>query len=451
MLHFKFSTMSTSLISSRSSNTEDIRDSSMIEPENGDIGQLSENDAQAILLFEEAIEKESHGKMADAVEKYRSAFRLNDQVDLLYRNEKVPHNIHKLKQKHGKNTARRIDEAALKDMDVDKLIESYEHIEAQAFDPSNPSHIHDGLTIKFSGLGLDNHEEIADVSPISPLMNMLAFIWEQILEILLVTSPQSWFNFSITCRHNAFLGFGNKAMWRKLCFLVYSKQVYQENVEYLENLTLEDRLKVQDCDLPIPNNQHLVVPQYNNSWKYMLRHRPFIKYDGCYISVVNYYLEGGKGEFSSSWSNPVRTITYSRYLRSYPHGTCVKVLSVEDPKNIVPYLLKHTELGLIPSTAESVTKDSQKIYTGKWTISSSGEITIEIANGSVPYYRFFYQLQIKPLGGIYRHNKLAWVNYYAVRKRMSDNDDREGEITNFSLKKEKAFKFLRVRSYTVDN
>lgn len=412
---------------------------------------LTESDSRAIQLFEEAIEMEGHGKMADAVEKYRSAFRLNDHVDLLYRSEKVPHNIQKLKQKHGKNTARRVDEQMLKDIDVDKLIESYEHLEPQAFDPTNPSHIHEGITIKFSNLGLDNHEEVADVKPVSPLLHMSPIIWEQILTNLLLSDPQAWFNFSITCRFNAHLGFGNKAIWRKLCHLVYTTQTYQENVEYVRSLGLEDRLQLQDSDLPIPQNQHQIVTQYNNSWKYMLRNRPFIKFNGCYISVVNYYLEGGKGEFSSAWSNPVRTITYFRYLRFYPDGTCIKVLSVEDPKIVVPLLLKHNELGHIASTADSVTKDNQKIYHGTWTISSTGDVQIEITNGSVKYYRFFYQLQVKPLGGIYKHNKLTWVNYYAVRKKMSENDDREGEVTTFSLKKEKPFKFLRVRSYTPYN
>lgn len=57
---------------------------------------LSDKDAEAILLFEKAIEKESHGLMSDAVELYRKAFKINEQVDALYRASTVAHTAHKL-------------------------------------------------------------------------------------------------------------------------------------------------------------------------------------------------------------------------------------------------------------------------------------------------------------------------------------------------------------------
>lgn len=422
---------------------------------------LSAEDNEAIALFEKGIEKESHGSMSDAVEFYRKAFRINEKVDLLYRTKRVPHNVYKLKQQGGKNIAKRVDEAKVRSIDVDKLLESFLNAEAHAPDPNNPDQQHDDMvTIKFQNLDLDA-DTIKNLKPISALMHLPNDIWMHIFEILLITNPESWFNFSITCKKNAFLGLGSKNIWRKLCYLVYPQQVYYENKLYLESMQapgMSDSLS-----LPVPYDQLMILPQYQNSWKYMLRNRPFIKFHGCYISVINYYSEGGKAEFSSSWSNPVKTITYYRYLRFYPDGTCVKVLSTLEPNRVIPNLLKYnSQKSLIPTvvdpSAKTVmtntqvpTKESHNIYHGKWTISTNGEIHIEINEGSVPYYNFHYHFQIKSLGGIFKHSKLNWITYYAIRKKLSQDDDREGEETEFPLKNEKAFKFLKVRSYKVDN
>ncbi|KAK6203505.1 uncharacterized protein RJT21DRAFT_119666 [Scheffersomyces amazonensis] len=440
-------------------------------------GKLSDKDHEAIRLFEKAIDKEALGMMSDAVSFYRRAFRINEQVDILYRTQKVPHTINKLREEGGKNIAKRIDEEKVKKINVDELIESFIHTEAIAIDPNNPDQDDPNhLTIKLVNLGLET-ETIADIKPVSPLIHLPNEIWHNIMEILLLTSPESWFKFSITCKRNAYLGLGSSNIWRKLCYLVYSNQIYEENVLYLNARsvkTLDD-----DDSLPVPKDLVKILPQYNNSWKYMFHTRPFIKFLGCYISVVNYYGEGGKAEFSSSWSNPVRTITYYRYIRFYPDGSCVKVLSAMEPSKVVPHLSKYNVSNSIvgfvsdPSTTESSTqsqtqtqsqsqtstsrshtqqiKESQRIYHGKWTISTNGEIHIIIDNGSVPYYTFHYNFNIKTLGGIFKHNKLTWGRYYAIRKKMSEDDDRQGEETEFSLKNEKPFKFSRVKSYRIDN
>lgn len=412
---------------------------------------LSESDHEAIGYFEQAMEKETHGLMSDAVAFYRKAFKINDQVDLLYRHEKVPHNINKLKQEAGKNTAVRVDEKAVKSINVDELLQSFEHVEASAPDPNNPEHV--DLTIKFSNLGTDNHEEVADIKPVSPLIHLPNDIWSQILEILLITSGESWFNFSITCKKNAYLGLAQSNVWRKLCYLIYPNQNYYENKVYIDSNQTPGNPTI---DLPVPLDQLQILPQYNNLWKYMLHNRPFIKFHGCYISVVNYYSEGGKAENSLSWSNPVRTITYYRYIRFYPDGTCVKVLSSLEPDKVVPKLLKYNSqksVGTILQEHPLVPKEGHRIYHGRWTLSLSDEVHVVIENGSVPYYTFHYHFEIKPLAGIYKHNKLKWIKYYAIRKKINDDDDddRIGEETVFTLRNETAFKYLKVRSYNLDN
>ena len=313
------------------------------------------------------------------------------------------------------------------------------------------------LIIKFANLGSDNHDKIV-TKPVSPLVHLPNDIWVYILEILLVEAPESWIEFSMTCKKFAYLGFNTNDIWRKLCHLVYPLQCYEENRTFIEsNQTIEANLS--DDSLPIPKDQLKIVPSYDNSWKKMLNNRPFIKFNGCYISVVNYYSEGAKSQFSNSWANPVRTITYYRYLRFYPDGTCCKLLTPLEPYSVIPYILKLNTLRNITSALDqakiaahqSTVKESHRIYHGTWTMSTTGEIAINIEEGSVPYYRFHYYFQVKSLSKIFKYNKLSWVKYYTVRKQMSEDDDRVGEVSMLPLKNEKPFKFLRVKSYNIHN
>ncbi|ODV81721.1 uncharacterized protein CANTADRAFT_45427 [Suhomyces tanzawaensis NRRL Y-17324] len=411
----------------------------------GNAEPLSDKDQEAITWFRKAIDKESHGMMSDAVEYYRKAFKINEQVDALYRAKDVPHTAKKLEAEGGKNTLKKVDEELVKRINVDTLLLSFRDIEAKAPNPLEDES--SDLTIKFANLGVDGHEEVADVKPVSPLVHLPNDIWIHILEILLITSPESWFSFAITCKKHAYLGLGTSDLWRKLCYLVYPSQVYEENKMITDRLGVGEEL--DESALPVPLNQLEILPQYNNSWKFMLNNRPFVKFLGCYISVVNYYSEGGKAEFSNSWSNPVRTITYYRYLRFYPDGTCVKVLSASEPNKVIPHLLKHSKsiAPTIDLTGVPQIKESQRIYHGRWTVSSDGEVHVVIENGSAAYYVFHYHFQVKSLA-IFKHSKLSWVKYYAVKKEGHDD---EGEENPFAIRNEKPFKFLRVRSYTTTN
>lgn len=423
---------------------------------------ISDRDNEAIKLFEQAIEKETHGMMTDAVVLYRQAFKLNDRVDLLYRSHSVPRTISKLEKERGKNAAIKVDEKKVKLINVEKLIASYAHAEAIApGDDDNNAQDDGSLTIKFANLGVDNHDQVV-AAPVSPLMHLPNDIWFHILQILVRSEPQAWFKFSITCKKNAYLGFGDSRLWHYMCNLAYGNQVYFENQQFLQVVGND----LDSKDLPVSKDLQSIVSQYNDSWKYMLFNRPFIKFLGCYISVVNYYTEGCRAASSISWNTPIRSITYYRYLRFYPDGTVLKCLTVLEPTQVIPYLLRHNDNLHPPPVVEQKeshhtagqrlqgqqpTKEAYRIYRGKWTISTEGEAVITIENGSVPYYRFFYHFQVKNLASVYKHNKLTWIKYYAIRKRMSADDDREGEESSFGLRNEKPFKFLRVLSYTETN
>lgn len=85
--------------------------------------------------------------------------------------------------------------------------------------------------------------------------------------------------------------------------MVYPLQQYQENASGA---------------VGVPHDPAHVLLHYNDTWKAMVRQRPFVKFRGCYITVVNYYSEGGRAKLPTDWKNPVRTVTYYRYLSFYP-------------------------------------------------------------------------------------------------------------------------------------
>lgn len=399
---------------------------------------LSDGDTRAVELFEQAIEKEQHGLMLDAVRFYREAFKLNEKVDMLYRQEKVPETIRQLQKKHGKNVARRVDEAEVRKINVDKLLRLWEHEEARAPDPEDPDS--EDLAIRIGNINLNTHPVFGDKP--APITDLSGEVWTHVLEILLHTDPEAWFALGMACKKFAYLAFGTLAIWRLLARLVYPKQVYEENKGLRKNL-------------PVPKDPEVMLPQYNHLWRQMIRERPYVKFYGCYISVVNYYSEGARDDNSLLWTNPVKSNTYYRYLRCYPDGQCVMALLTLDPPKVIPHLLRENPTKCIvdlPDLAKfNPEKYPHKIYLGFWSITTDGHVLVEITQGSVPYYTFHYQFQIKSLGGVLNHSKLAWVQYYAVRKRMRENDDREGEVVQFSLKNECAFKFSRVRLYTLEN
>lgn len=408
---------------------------------------------KAMELFELAMEKELHGLMSDAVKYYREAFKLNSRIDLLYRQQKVPQAVQKLKQEHGKNFSKKIDQLLLRSINVDELLALFELEEAHAPDPNNPDHYDEShMAIKFASMDIGGEDRVVDLGLVLPLIKLPNEIWVHVLDIVVSSDPELWFSFGVTCKKHAYLAFASSELWSRMCYLVFPKQVYEENVISRGH---DNRISHGIGELPVPSDPLALLPAYNNSWKTLLHDRPFVKFLGCYISVVNYYSEGARPEFSLSWTNPVRTITYYRFLRFYPQGRCVMALTTLEPTKVVPQLLRENTLGCLLANPEldvnHATAQPHRIFQGTWTISTEGEVEVRVDSGSVPYYTFFYRFKVGHVGGTTRHNKLAWMRYYAIRKKMFPEDDREGEHVDFSLRNEKSFKFLRVRSYAVDN
>ena len=225
----------------------------------------------------------------------------------------------------------------------------------------------------------------------------------------------------------------------------------------------------------------------------MFRTRPRLRFNGCYISTVNYARPGAHASNSLAWGAPVLVVTYFRYLRFFRDGTAISLLSTTEPADVVHHLTKanldlydstrktrghhHHQQG---STAASTLPGAvmKEALRGRWRLSgplhSSGnkassprspadrdpsepseeadgtseeqeepeeEGTVHIeTQGVVPRYTYKLQLQLGHAGKSARNNKLGWKGFWSYN-RLSDD---WGE---FSLRNDRAFYWSRVRSY----
>jgi F-box protein 9 len=230
-----------------------------------------------------------------------------------------------------------------------------------------------------------------------------------------------------------------------------------------------------------------LLPTTYPSYRQMFRTRPRLRFNGCYISTVNYARPGAHASNSLAWGAPVLVVTYFRYLRFFRDGTAISLLSTTEPADVVHHLTKanldlydssrktrghhHHQQG---STATSTLPGAvmKEALRGRWRLSgplhSSGnktsptpvdpgqavneasedpedpeeeEGTVHIeTQGVVPRYTYKLQLQLGHAGKSARNNKLGWKGFWSYN-RLSDD---WGE---FSLRNDRAFYWSRVRSY----
>jgi len=123
------------------------------------------------------------------------------------------------------------------------------------------------------------------------------------------------------------------------------------------------------------------VKDYDSDWRRMLIDRPRIRFDGCYIATCH-YLRPGAGD--SSWNTPIHMVTYFRFVRFYPGGRCLTVLTTTEPREVVHSI---TWTGVA---------DVKGVSEGVWTMSETGEVEIQVTGPRG--YVFVKDLQVCWLG-----------------------------------------------------
>lgn len=198
----------------------------------------------------------------------------------------------------------------------------------------------------------------------------------------------------------------------------------------------------------------LVLSKYGSSWREMFRSRPRIRFNGCYISTVNYTRAGAANTNSLTWGAPVHIVTYYRYLRFFRDGSVISLLTTLEPGDVVHHLTKsnmhshHRADSMLPT---AMMRDALR---GRWRLSGpasshsdtqtgenevEGDVHVETL-GVVPKYTYRMHLSLAHAGKSARHNKLAWRGYWS-HNRLTD------DVAEFALKNDRAFYWSRVRSY----
>lgn len=331
--------------------------------------------------YEDAVEKERSGFLSEALILYRQAFKKDDGVDHLYRQRYFPPQQSSRSRGEENGMTARATEAAIR------------------FPLQVSSHGHNDDTVESLSKLLDRLEIACEVEEQpSPICR----VPEEILEVMLMHSAvyydmRAFINFTFTCKKLYVLGHSSRLIWRSVCIPAYREMAYSQ-----------------------PPEESDVVQEWHGKWRTMYIERPRIRFHGVYISSCWYCRPGA----ADSWNTPIHMVTYYRYIRFYPDGTCLTLLSNTAPAEIVPVFFPWSS--------------KPRLSRGTWKMTLDGHLSIE-SEAPVAKYKFKLELQIKSTSRG-RHNKFVWENFASVNIYTDD-------VFDFSLRTEKSFFFSPVRSY----
>lgn len=418
--------------------------------------------SSALEHYERAVEREAEGSLGDSMNHYRKAYRLDAGVDHIYRHKHFPPSSFGSKPTKPNPSSEGV------------TIPNPAHHSLDGPPASTTS----DLIASFSSVSILPTESPTDAS-LPPLCPVSRIPPELLVNILLQTAildVASFVHLSLVCKRLAYLVATEERIWNRVCL---GLKVGFRGMHYKWTRTisgdplpisvgdLDENLSANffslTLDLPPANLQPLALSDRYPSYKRMLQIRPRIRFNGCYISTVNYIRPGGNTASQSTWNTPVHIVTYYRYLRFFRDGTCASLLTTTEPNEVVHYLTKenmHTQhAGGLPS---SVMNNSLR---GRWKLSGDpydetshkpsnkeekeeeGTLHIETegADAVHPNPKYIYKmiLALKSAGrgsGATRNNKLAWMGYWSYNKLTDD-------WAEFGLKNDKAFFWSRVKSY----
>jgi len=268
----------------------------------------------------------------------------------------------------------------------------------------------------------------------------------------------------------AYLVATEEQIWKRVCQgseVGFGAMHYQWQKDVLGGLLEDEVMPAHEDELdeegtirePLPTtpaNQEAITESllhttYSSSWQRMFRLRPRIRFNGCYISTVNYIRPGQASSSQVSWNSPVHIVTYYRYLRFFRDGTILSLLTTTEPADVVHHLTKplaatHRD-GVAPHLPSAVMQNALR---GRWRLSAAGDADSEgegegdvfvETEGVGPKYMYRMELSLRGAGRV-RNNRLAWKGFWCYNRLTDD----WGE---FTLRNDKAFFWSRVRSYGV--
>jgi F-box protein 9 len=315
----------------------------------------------------------------------------------------------------------------------------------------------------FSSLSIQGEPPPTDLSPAPPcpIASIPDEILADILVDLAVQDLASFARLAQVCKRLAYLVTTEERVWKRISIgseygfgaMHYSFACQIDGKPLGDDgeggFILGSGSDTEDERPTVPDPVRLttsLIPAVYPTYRNMFRQRPRIRFNGCYISTVNYTRPGASSATSVSWNSPILIVTYYRYLRFLRDGTCISLLTTSEPADVVPYLRiehMHKNHGALPSAPM---KDA---LLGRWRLSGpvmpgtecEGEGTLYVETAGVtPKYLYKMILGIGNAGRGARSNKLAWQGYWSYNRLTDD-------WAEFMLKNDRAYYFSRVKSY----
>lgn len=443
----------------------------------------------ALEHFEHAVERERQGQLGDSITHYRKAYRLDAKVDQSYRQKHFPA---KSKPTDPLNpsgapvtvpsTAHHSSKEPTEQLSIDELIDSFASFQITGAPPI-----------------IEN-----DKPPPCGIKKLPTEVLLELLRHVAIRDPAVFVRLSLVCKRLAYHVYKDNGIWRRVALgtefgLAGQKYNFATYIQGRELIFREVGDEVEDEDLAPSHVEEATFPK-DVVWRDVFHNFPRIRFTGVYISTVNYTRPGGASATAFTWNNPIHVVTYYRYLRFFRDGTCISLLTTDEPIDVVhhltpenvayvrsgkkepanflkstPALAKPTGAGsqaaagalstgaAPPPTAQHVMKQALR---GRWRLChpsletpiaastsidqsnptpiSPGDLHIE-TEGAGPRYMYTMHLSLKNAGSARskhttKNNKLQWKGFWSYNVLTND-------WAEFNLRHDKPFYFSRVKGY----
>lgn len=188
--------------------------------------------------------------------------------------------------------------------------------------------------------------------PPCPISDIPSEVLVEILRYLTLMDPAAFGRVSLVCKRLAYHFAHEQHIWKRLCQgpeFGFRSMHYSFPCDILGNPEYTFAARYT----PFPVGAPVQIPRPLDSWSQVFQTFPRIRFTGVYISTVNYTRAGAASAYQNvSWNSPIHIVTYYRYLRFYPDGTVLSLLSTTSPLDVVPYINKEnvmTARGITPS------------------------------------------------------------------------------------------------------
>lgn len=345
----------------------------------------------ALEHYEKAVEKEALGSLGDSLRHYRTAFRvggsllrpvannvliqsqMDSNVDKTYKNKHYP--APPVAAGSSSSRAGKQPEGA---GDATGDAAGAAAVPARPVREGPPPTLKELIT-SFAGLGIEGAPPPVEgmPAPPCPLAELPDELLVHILRDVALDDVGDFVRLAQVCRKLAFLVATEDRIWRRVCVgqefgfanmyrswertIAWGPLEDDTKGEFVvgdrtamsaEDAEIERRRQRQASSLATtmklrkggkaPNKDGVLatIPPAYPSWQRMFRLRPRIRFNGCYISTVNYIRPGQPSASLVVWSNPVHIVTYFRYLRFFRDGTVISLLTTSEPPDVIPHLTK---------------------------------------------------------------------------------------------------------------